>query len=136
MKYVSVVAPSHNYLKLLGRKTRAYTEAVSVDSPLRRSARTRATTKQNQSSPDSPTSDTSNPSNTQSGRVTRRRTLAMEKDTGTEVHRKLRSRMNSASSDLSEITETDIATPKKKAGSSSDILTRIVNLRRYRLNSV
>ncbi|OAD57146.1 hypothetical protein WN48_02732 [Eufriesea mexicana] len=97
-----------------GRKTRIQTEAISVDSPRRRSSRIKPNIKQNESSPESSLSDASNISNIQTGKSKKQRTSIMDSSTPTENQRTLRSRMNSISSDISEIPETDIGSPTKK----------------------
>ncbi|XP_046141878.1 myb-like protein X isoform X3 [Osmia bicornis bicornis] len=113
-----------------GRKTRL-TDVVSVDSPLRRSSRIKSV-KQNESSPESLSSDTSNVSNTQT-KVTRRRTGIMDNTTTTEKQRSLRSRMNSGSLDVSEVTEngTNTMTPTKRNRNSitGDVLNKTNNRR-------
>ncbi|XP_034189082.2 uncharacterized protein LOC117608298 isoform X1 [Osmia lignaria lignaria] len=113
-----------------GRKTRL-TDVVSVDSPLRRSSRIKSV-KQNESSPESLSSDTSNVSNTQT-KVTRRRTGIMDNITTTEKQRSLRSRMNSGSLDVSEVTEngTNTMTPTKRDRNSitGDVLNKTNNRR-------
>ncbi|CAK9833236.1 hypothetical protein ANTRET_LOCUS9955, partial [Anthophora retusa] len=96
-----------------GRKTRATTDAVSVDSPLRRSSRIKPVIKENESSPESLLSDTGNINNTQTTKIRTRQKLAMDGST-TENCRTLRSRMNSVSSDISEVTETDVTTLSKR----------------------
>ncbi|CAK9803979.1 hypothetical protein ANTPLA_LOCUS3894 [Anthophora plagiata] len=117
-----------------GRKTRATTDAVSVDSPLRRSSRIKPIIKENESSPESLLSDTSNVSNTQTTKIRTRQKLAMDSPT-TENCRTLRSRMNSVSSDISEVTETDVTTLSKRTRNTtfSDTTNKTNNRRSRRL---
>ncbi|XP_043248938.1 protein PFC0760c-like [Colletes gigas] len=101
-----------------GRKARGLAGSVSVDSPLRRSSRVKTAVKHFESSPESPVSDANNVSNTQITRITRRRTSTMDNTMATEKSRTLRSRKNSATSDVSETAEADVTvTPTKKTRS-------------------
>ncbi|XP_015435737.1 PREDICTED: enolase-phosphatase E1-like, partial [Dufourea novaeangliae] len=104
-----------------GRKTRGLAGSGTVDSPLRRSSRVKSVVKQNESSPESSLSDTGNINNTQSTRNTRRRTTTLDSFIMTEKSRTLRSRRNSAASDITETTDKDstVATPTKKTNNIS-----------------
>ncbi|XP_017791006.1 PREDICTED: uncharacterized protein DDB_G0284459-like [Habropoda laboriosa] len=116
-----------------GRKTRALTEAASVDSPLRRSSRIKPAIRENESSPESLLSDASNVSNTQTTRVRTRQKLAMD-GSSTENQRTLRSRINSVSSDVSEVAETDVGTLSKRTARTNfnDALNKTNNRRSKR----
>ncbi|XP_043286008.1 myb-like protein X isoform X2 [Venturia canescens] len=88
-----------------GRKTRTMLNPSVLDSPLRRSSRIRQPMSQNDLSPEY-NSDASVTSGTKS---TRRRTTALDA-INPEPQRNLRTRHNSATSDLSELAENDSAT--------------------------
>ncbi|CAD1480430.1 unnamed protein product, partial [Heterotrigona itama] len=108
-----------------GRKTRAHIEAALLDSPLRRSTRNKS--KQNESSPDSPVNDTSN---IQISKIKKRGIAVMDNPTTAENRRMLRSRINSMSSDINELPESDIGTPTRKTRNNASNDSNKVNTRR------
>ncbi|XP_071877988.1 uncharacterized protein isoform X2 [Bombus fervidus] len=113
-----------------GRRTRANIEVISADSPLRRSSRIKPNVKQNESSPESPLSDSSIVSTTQTSRITRQRASAMDNSAISENRRTLRSRINSISSDVNEISESDVGTPTKRTRNNTSNDSNKTNTRK------